>query len=196
MTLANDDPAVVSLQLIDDAIYVDDADWIGDSSKHMLVGGVYQSTPQTITDGDVGPISLNKHGSVRTEPALQVDHVFDADKKATIQRTTVIADTGTYEVIAAPTGTKKIRVLALKLHATSATVTNVYLRTTSDASILFNAANPLALAVDADADNVPEFTLDWNPGGWFETLTADEALNIVLSAAQDVVVCITWIEVD
>lgn len=64
MTLASNDPAVTALELIDDAIYVDDADWTDDSSKHMLVGGVFETTPQTITAGDVGPIELTTHGAV------------------------------------------------------------------------------------------------------------------------------------
>lgn len=55
-----------AVQLIDDAVYADDADWTNNSSKHLLVGGVYLSgTPNSITDGDVGPILLNAAGEVR-----------------------------------------------------------------------------------------------------------------------------------
>ena len=48
---------------IDSFIYADDADWTDSTSKHALVGGLYQSTQQTITDGDVGPIQLDAHGN-------------------------------------------------------------------------------------------------------------------------------------
>ena len=48
----------------DDAIYVDDADWSDGASKHMLVGGLYQSSPQSITDGDVGPLQVNANGNL------------------------------------------------------------------------------------------------------------------------------------
>ena len=61
-----DGSALTSLQLIDDAIYADDADWTGDTSKHMLVGGLYESSQQTVTDGDVAPIALDTNGNVRT----------------------------------------------------------------------------------------------------------------------------------
>lgn len=53
-----------AVELIDDAVYVDDADWTDSTSKHVLVGGLYQSTPQTITDGDVGPIELDSTGKI------------------------------------------------------------------------------------------------------------------------------------
>jgi hypothetical protein len=51
-----------AVELIDDAVYVDDADWTDSTSKHVLVGGVYQSSPQTITDGDVGPLEVTANG--------------------------------------------------------------------------------------------------------------------------------------
>ncbi len=44
--------------------YVDDADWTDDTSEHVLTGGVYQSSPQTITDGDTGPIQVTTNGYV------------------------------------------------------------------------------------------------------------------------------------
>jgi len=73
VTLASDDPAVAHLanivtatQLIDDAIYIDDADWTDSTSKHMLVGGLYQSSPQSITDGDVGPFQVTSNGYLIT----------------------------------------------------------------------------------------------------------------------------------
>lgn len=57
--------ALTSLQLIDDAVYADDAAWTGDSSKHALVGGIYQSSPQTVTDGRTAPILLDANGKVQ-----------------------------------------------------------------------------------------------------------------------------------
>lgn len=44
--------------------YVDDADWTDSTSSHGLIGGIYQSTPQTITDGDTGPIQVDDNGRV------------------------------------------------------------------------------------------------------------------------------------
>lgn len=59
-----DGNALTALQLIDDPIYVDDADWTATTSKHTLTGGVYQSTPGTITDGDTGPFRVNANGAL------------------------------------------------------------------------------------------------------------------------------------
>jgi hypothetical protein len=64
-TLAEQQTQTTALQLIADAVYVDDADWTDSTSKHALVGGLYQSSPQSITDGDVGPLSLTSNGALR-----------------------------------------------------------------------------------------------------------------------------------
>lgn len=60
-----DGAALTALQLIDDVVYVDDADWTDDTSKHVLVGGLYQSSPQSITDGDVGPLEVTENGYLK-----------------------------------------------------------------------------------------------------------------------------------
>ena len=41
------------------AIYADDADWTDGSSKHMLIGGLYQCSMQSVTDGDVEPLQID-----------------------------------------------------------------------------------------------------------------------------------------
>jgi hypothetical protein len=78
VTLASDDPAVALLttmdtdtgnivtavQLIDDTVYVDDADWTGDTSKHMLGGAVHMATYQAVTDGDTGPLVSDANGKL------------------------------------------------------------------------------------------------------------------------------------
>ena len=52
------------------------------------------------------------------------------------------------------------------------------------------------MAIDADGDNVASIILPWNPGGWFQTDTVNEALNVVLSAAQDISYIVTYVEVE
>lgn len=69
VTHASNDPVTTALQLIDDAVYVDDADWTDSTSKHVLVGGLYQSSPQTITDGDVGPLQVDENGFLKVNVA-------------------------------------------------------------------------------------------------------------------------------
>jgi hypothetical protein len=71
------DNILTSVQLIDDAVYVDDADWTDSTSKHLLVGGLYQSSPQTVTDGDVAPFNITANGALHVSDgggALTVDN--------------------------------------------------------------------------------------------------------------------------
>ena len=62
--VAIDAASATALALIDDIVYVDDADWTDSSSKHALVGGLYQETPQTVTTGDVAPFQIDSHGNI------------------------------------------------------------------------------------------------------------------------------------
>lgn len=57
--------ALTALQLLDNSVYVDDADWTDNTSSHLLVGGVYQSTQHTVTDGDVSPLAVDANGNLR-----------------------------------------------------------------------------------------------------------------------------------
>ena len=61
-----------------DSIYVDDADWTDGSSKHTLVGGLYQSSPQSITDGDVGPFQVDVNGRLGVALSPTDNAVLDA----------------------------------------------------------------------------------------------------------------------
>ena len=61
----------------DDSIYVDDADWTNSSSKHTLVGGLYQSSPQSITDGDTGPLQVNANGNLIVDLSATDNAVLD-----------------------------------------------------------------------------------------------------------------------
>lgn len=248
-TLASDDPAVVALELIDDAIYVDDAAWTDNTSKHILVGGIYEGAPQTVTDGSTAPIQLDNTGHVvesfseATNTAVELmDDVVAILGTATYTETTTkgnvigavrnddlatlantdneiapvqvdaegavfvnlaasepkrasgVAASGTTAIITA-VAARKFRILAMTLTATSATATNVHLATTTDTDVWGNAGNPIPMAMDADGDNIAGVVWPYNPAGYTETSTANEALNLILSAAQDIAWTITWIEV-
>ena len=89
--------ALTSLQLIDDVVYADDADWSDGSSKHALVGGLYQSSPQSITDGDVGPVQVTANGYLiaalsPTDNAVldTIDAVLDTIKTDTASSLTAL----------------------------------------------------------------------------------------------------------
>jgi hypothetical protein len=68
----------VSSASADDSIYVDDADWTDSTSKHTLVGGLYQSSPQSITDGDTGPLQVNANGNLIVDLSATDNAVLDA----------------------------------------------------------------------------------------------------------------------
>ena len=68
--------ALTALQLSDNVIYVDDADWTDSTSSHALVGGLYQATPQTITDGDTGPLQLDSTGKILLGSEFADDAAF------------------------------------------------------------------------------------------------------------------------
>ncbi len=61
-----DGAALTSLQLLDDTVYVDDGAWTDNVSKHILVGGVYQSAPQTVTNGKATPFLTDSAGRLAT----------------------------------------------------------------------------------------------------------------------------------
>jgi hypothetical protein len=50
--------------------YVDDANWTDGSSKHLLVGGLYQSSMQSVTDGDVAPFQVDANGVIKVSHAI------------------------------------------------------------------------------------------------------------------------------
>ncbi len=55
---------VTAITSLDKGVYVDDAAWTGNTSSHYLVGGLYQSSPQTVTDGRVAPIEIDVNGKI------------------------------------------------------------------------------------------------------------------------------------
>ena len=66
------------LSNISGATYVDDANWGDGTSKHILVGGVYQSSMQSVTDGDVGPFQIDSNGLLKVALSATDNAVLDA----------------------------------------------------------------------------------------------------------------------
>jgi len=52
----------IAANALPSSTYIDDADWTALTSYHTLMGGLYQSTPGTITDGDTGPFRVTANG--------------------------------------------------------------------------------------------------------------------------------------
>jgi len=72
------DATGVTITTSTESVYVDDADWTDSTSSHTLVGGLYQSTPQTITDGDTGPLQVNANGNLIVDLSATDNAVLDA----------------------------------------------------------------------------------------------------------------------
>ena len=185
-----------AVEKIDDTVAVlGTATYSEATTSGNVVGAVRNDDLATLanTDNEIAPLQVNSAGALFTEPAQQVGYLFNGSEKCTIKRATGLAASGTTAMVAA-VGGKKIRGLALMLLPTSVTATNVYVAN-DDNNILGDASNPIRLAVDADGDNIAGVVMPWNQGGWFETDTVNEALNLILSAAQDVIYALTYIEV-
>jgi hypothetical protein len=174
-----DGAALTALQLIDDAIYVDDADFTADTSKLMLGGAVRDDevgATEVTTEGDVTALRCNKFGQLKTT-AL-------ADATSEIKYAVIDdAVSGDNTLVAAAGAGIKIRVLSLFL--VSAGTVNVTFESSVAGPSLTGAMNLVANS---------GFSLPFNPGGWFET--ADNALlNMILSAAISVDGCLSYVEV-
>ena len=72
------DATGVTITATDASVYVDDADWTDSTSSHTLVGGLFQSSPQTITNGDVGPLQVDADGAL---------HISDGGNTITVDGT-------------------------------------------------------------------------------------------------------------
>ena len=96
-----DGDALTALQLIDDAIYTDDDDFTANSSKGIVVMG-YNYNSQNITAGDVGAITVDEHGQVRTVQNLGEPDTFamiDVDNAVESLNSTVGTFTDCIEII-------------------------------------------------------------------------------------------------
>lgn len=92
ITETNSGGIQTAVQLIDDVIYADDADWTDSTSKHALVGGLYQSTPQTVTDGDVAPFNITANGALHVAVQNGVTVDLGANNDVTVTSGTITAE--------------------------------------------------------------------------------------------------------
>ena len=76
------DATGVTITATDASVYVDDADWTDDTSSHTLVGGLYQSSPQSIADGKTGPLQVDADGAL---------HISDGGNTITVDGTVSVS---------------------------------------------------------------------------------------------------------
>ena len=126
----------------DASIYVDDADWTNSSSKHTLVGGLYQSSPQTITDGDVGPLQVNSSGNLIVDLSATDNAVLDA----------MVVDLAALETLQTSTNTK---LDTLETTLTAIETDQAALEVLSTAANVDHAANEaLLITIDEDTNAI------------------------------------------
>jgi len=142
----------------------------------------------------VGDADASATNPLPTNAQSQSSYVYDGVTRCEVKRRNVVTSTSGADLIAKVEG-KKFRILAMAITAVSATVTNAYLEDEDATAVFGSATGLLPLSLDADGDNMPGLVLPWNLGGWFQTATVNKDLHIKLSAAQVVVVTLTYIEV-
>ena len=140
------------------------------------------------------PAGTNTVGGTISQASSSV--VYDGTTACTVKRFSVVVAADDATVIAAATGTKKIRVLSMSIIALSATASNIYLETkVGNTAALATTANRIPIAVDADGNDHGGLVLNWNPGGWFETANTDDILAVRMSSAQAMLFVGNYIEV-
>lgn len=158
-----DGAALTALQLIDNTVYVDDADWTALTSSHNLIGGVYQSTPGTINDGDTGPIRLDANGAV---------HINDGGNSITIDGTvTANAGTGTFTVDGSGVTQPVSGTVTANLSATDNAVLDQLEINTSYGDSVGGGTEAAALRVTIANDSTGVVSIDDNGG----SITVDNA---------------------
>ena len=173
-----DGTALTALQLIDDCIYTDDGAWTGDTSKHALVGGIYQSSPQTITDGKTGPVQVTTNGyqivSVNGTVTVASHAVTNAGTFA-VQATCTNA--GTFAVQAACTnaGTFVVQVDGSALTSLQLIDDAIF---TDDAA--FTPATSKLMVIGAQADETAPDSVDEGDAGALR-MTLERKLRVVAS---------------
>ncbi len=201
VTLASDDPAVALLTTIDSdtgaiktavekidntVAVLGTATYAETTTSGNVVGAVRNDDLATLanTDNEIAPLQVDPQG------ALYVNQGMAEAKQAS-----GVAAGGTpgADVMIAAVGSRYLKITALSLFATSATLNSVFVDNV-DNDLLGNVGNPIALSLDADGDTVAGFILPYNPAGWFKTDAVNEAVTLNSSAAQDIIWCISYVE--
>lgn len=140
-----------AIELLDNAVYVDDADWSDSTSSHLLVGGLYQSTPQTVTDGDVAPLEIDVNGkliesnSADMLTALQIIDDWDDANYCNVNLNVAGTD------VSGNAGTLDAQTLRVTI-ATDDEVNNLLGTIDADTSSLAGAVSGSEIQVDIVAD--------------------------------------------
>lgn len=183
-----DGAALTSLQLIDDAVSTTGS---AITAKGMTACGTDGTNARALKTDASGELQVDVLSSAlptgaATETSLA--SVLAALGGALTYKYAVIsaASSGENTLVAAVTS-KKIRVLACFLMSTG--TVNAYFNNATAGAICADGTNKLALIANVG------FVLPFNPAGWFQTGTNNEALRLNLSGAVGVAGCLVYAEV-
>ena len=143
-----------AVELLDDAIYADDANWSDGSSKHMLVGGLYESSEQSVTDGDVAPLSINDKGMLKID-IKEVGGVNSHWFTASTGSATSAAHPATTSYSTGDTGLGIMAVCSDTLGALASISNGEYtqLQVNADGALYVEVAESASLTVDLGSNN-------------------------------------------
>lgn len=222
VTLASDDPAVVSLQLLDNAISGSgfNITQLGGASVPIGAGTEAAAIRVTLGTDCTGQVKLAAGtaaiGKLAANSGVDIGDVdvlsiaagtnliggviageksitsYDGTTACTVKRFMVAAPSDGDSLIAA-VADKKFRILSFGIWSISGTICRFWLDD-ADAAVVFGNSTGFPLEEDSGAAP-PGFILPHNPHGWFQTATANKALRIQFASGSGVVVIGTYIEV-
>lgn len=138
------------------------------------------------TDGDYAPLEVDASGRLHTAPAARTSDTISAAIATDVLMSNVTALTPKFAAIAAASSgdntlvaavaSKQIRVLALM--GVAAGAVSLYFTSGAGGTVIFGGStNKIAVAANGG------FVLPFNPLGWFQNSSVNQALVLNLSAA-------------
>ena len=179
-----DGAALTSLQLIDDAVFSDDAAYTPGTSKLLVIGAqADEDSTDSVDEGDAGALRMTLERRLRVVSALDSAAMQSGNDQVTPKFAVIAASSSGDNTLVSAVASKKIRVLSYVLVANAAVNAKFQSATAGDLTgLLYCAANTGASS-------------GFSPVGHFQT-AANEDLQLNLSGAVAVGGHLTYIEVD
>lgn len=179
-----DGAALTSLQLIDDAIFTDDAAYTPATSKLLVIGAqADEDSTDSVDEGDAGALRMTLERRLRVVSALDSAAMQSGNDQVTPKFAAIAASSSGDNTLVSGVGSKKLRVLSYVLMSNGTVNAKFQSSTGGDISgLLYMVANTGASS-------------GFSPVGHFQTV-AGEDLQLNLSGAVAVGGHLTYIEVD
>ena len=171
-TLGSDDPAVVSLQLIDDAIFTDDAAYTPATSKGIVVMAQADETgPDSVDEGDAGALrmTLTRFLKISLGDLLsgedQTNNVFACVEKP-LAVSTYCPDLDTSAAAEASSVTKASAGVLYGVTFSNANAATRYFQVFNSTTVPADTTVPVIVAACPALSTI---TLEWPKGRFFST---------------------------